>query len=191
MESSARHGYDKNKMDDLFPPDCGTEVESLGILSGRLPAQFLAKMAGNELDIVSIEITNRLGTLSEPMCANVRVRPQEILDQISVLVDPDDSRQLDLFTQIQLDPESRSSRDGLITLLFLLLQQKSRHPQSNGALSARLNELVSYLQSHVALLVAIVHDPQLASLFLIGQHGSQSFTVVTWESTLHQIFRLG
>ena len=51
-------------------------------------------------------------------------RKYEILEQISMLIDPDDQEELDLFAQIQIDPESDTAADNLIDLLFLLVRKQ-------------------------------------------------------------------
>ena len=101
-----------------------------------------------------------------------------------MLIDPDDQEELDLFAQIQIDPESDTAADNLIDLLFLLV--KKQHDSSQGQ---RVAELVSYLGSHVALLQAIVQDPKLTSLFLVGQNGSQSFNSIQKMSLNEQAAR--
>ena len=111
-------------------------------------------------------------------------RKYEILEQISMLIDPDDQEELDLFAQIQIDPESDTAADNLIDLLFLLVRKQ--HDSSQGQ---RVAELVSYLSSHVALLQAIVQDPKLTSLFLVGQNGSQSFNSIQKMSLNEQAAR--
>lgn len=108
----------------------------------------------------------------------------EILEQISMLIDPDDQQELDLFAQIQIDPESETAADNLIDLLFLLVKK-----QSSSSQGQRVAELVSYLNSHVALLQAIVQDPKLTSLFLVGQNGSQSFNSIQKMSLSEQAAR--
>jgi DNA repair exonuclease SbcCD ATPase subunit len=110
-------------------------------------------------------------------------RNQAILEQLSELIDPKDARQADLFTQVQTDLSTNAPLDRLVDLLLLLANSRPR------PFGRKLNELVSYLKSHVALLEAITRDAELASLFLIGQHGSQSFTSLQKSALREQAAR--
>jgi hypothetical protein len=100
------------------------------------------------------------------------------LDNIFPLINQDDPEHVPLYTQLPSDRNPLTFRDELITLLFWLVKRFSLS-------STKLNDLVSYLQSHVALLQALTCDPELASLFFIGQHGSQSFKSIP-ESVLSE-----
>jgi len=69
-------------------------------------------------------------------------------------------------------------------LLFIKEVSKKRDGPSH-----RINRLVSFLKSHVDLLESLVHNPELCTLFIIGEHGSQSFDSIHKSVLLEQSSR--
>jgi hypothetical protein len=146
---------------------CFTHIDSI---QKKLPGRLL-------------ESADRTFSAECPLQKTPRL-PLGALDDIFPLINQDDAEQVALYTQLQSDRDLVTSRDKLITLLFLLV--KCFSPSS-----MKLHELVSYLQSHVALLQAPTCDRELASLFFIEQHGRQSFKSIPESVLTEQARRTG
>lgn len=91
----------------------------------------------------------------------------EFLQEITSKIDPTDKEVLRLFGELQKDPNSVISLQSMI----LHLAKPKQDTQLVG-------KLASYLKSHVELLESIAHNPELASLFLVGENGKQTFTSI-------------
>lgn len=114
----------------------------------------------------------------------------DVLQQVSSLVDSNDDEQVDLFSKIHLDPNAQDAPLKLIKLLTLLIKSRMKFPQIISTESTvTINRLVSYVQSFVSLLQALVHNSDLAALFLVGENGSQSFSELQKTTLLEQAAR--
>ena len=92
----------------------------------------------------------------------------DVLHKISSQIDRNDMKEVNLFNEIQKNPSKTNSKDNLIKLLLRMISKTSNN-------NVKIKRLLSYLKSHVSLLQSISQNPDLASLFIIGENGSQSF----------------
>lgn len=111
------------------------------------------------------------------------------LQQISSLINLKDVEQVELFSKIQQSPNASDAPLKLIKLLTLLIKTRMDIPSQKIAQSCTARQLISYLGSYVALLQAITHNSELASLFLIGNNGEKSFTELEKSTLLEQAAR--
>ncbi|OHT14048.1 hypothetical protein TRFO_43167 [Tritrichomonas foetus] len=135
-------------------------------------------------------------TLAQYLHSDSSSNPDEnitdVLEQVSSLVDSNDPEQVDLYSEIHLSPKSSDAPLKLIRLLSLLIKSRLNYTKfvANDANNQiEINRLVSYLKSHVALLQALCHNADLATLFLVGQNGSQSFSEIQKSTLLEQSAR--
>lgn len=117
-------------------------------------------------------------------------RVLDAIDILSTLVDPYNLEQTQLLVDIQSDPYSQDSQQKIIDLLVRIIsaydfKQFKDIPNEHQVVI----RLVSHLQSHVALLQAITHNAELASLFLVGENGSTSFSQLQKSILLEQASR--
>ena len=86
------------------------------------------------------------------------------LETVSNKIDPTNLDLLKTFMKLQNDPKSPEI---LQEFIIKLLPGRKESPITH--------RLAAYLKSHVELLEAITHNVDLASLFLVGENGKQSF----------------
>lgn len=114
----------------------------------------------------------------------------DVLQQVSSLVDSNDDEQVDLFSNIHLNPNAQDAPLKLIKLLTLLIKSRMKLPKMVSTESTiTVNRLVSYIQNFVSFIQALAHDSNLAALFLVGENKSQSFTELQKTTLLEQAAR--
>ena len=91
----------------------------------------------------------------------------KFLEELSHKIDTGNNELNRLFMDLQTDPNSPE-------LLHEIILSIIKSPK-NSSLTTRL---AAYLKSHVELLEAITHNVELASLFLVGENGEQTFTSI-------------
>ena len=91
----------------------------------------------------------------------------KFLEELSHKIDTGNNELNRLFMDLQTDPNSPEILQEMI--LSILKSPK------NSSFTTRL---AAYLKSHVDLLEAITHNIELASLFLVGENGQQTFTSI-------------
>ena len=138
--------------------------------------------------------TLRKMTLAQYLHSDSSSSPDEniidALEQVSPLIDSNDAEQVDLFSEIRVSPKSEKAPLKLIKLLTILIKARINEQTTKvNRNSINTNRLISYLQSHVALLQALAHNSELATLFLVGQNGNQSFTDLQKSALLEQASR--
>lgn len=128
------------------------------------------------------------------------------LDTVYPLLSQDDKEQTKLYKELRSNPYSKNSQRKTIKLLLkvLLRNKYNSDPDINmknikngqencyaeAANNPIIKRLLSHLESHVVLLEAISHNPELASLFLVGSNGSQSFTSLQKSVLMEQASRM-
>lgn len=114
----------------------------------------------------------------------------DVLQQISSLVDSNDDEQVDLFSNIHLDPNAQDAPLKMIKLLTLLIKSRMKIPQIISAESnITVNRLVSYLQNFVSFIQALANDSSLLNLFLVGENKTQTFSELQKTALLEQAAR--
>ena len=123
------------------------------------------------------------------------------LDTVYPLLSQEDKEQIKLYTELRSNPYSKNSQKKTIKLLLRvliksrcngdeeLLNNLDDSSYSESANSPVVKRLLSHLESHVVLLEAISHNPELASLFLVGSSGSQSFSSLQKSVLMEQASR--
>ncbi|OHS96966.1 hypothetical protein TRFO_36923 [Tritrichomonas foetus] len=130
----------------------------------------------------------------------------DALDVIKSFLDEKDMKERQELSEIRTDPNSPLSQEKTIKMLIKILKclqpnifcQQSRQENLKNELkkdgqkenSATIQRLLSHLESHVNLLESISHNPELASLFLVGSNGSHSFNSLQKSILVEQASRL-
>ena len=100
------------------------------------------------------------------------------LKKLEKIIDPTSKEQILIFKQLQKDPTS-----------IELLRDMILHFNKNVTPSLTIKRLVAHLKSHVQLLEVLTHNAELASLFLVGQNGTQTFTSINKYILREQVGR--
>ena len=103
---------------------------------------------------------------------NIRDSESEVevikfIDELTQKIDPRNTELSQLLEEIRQEPNSTE----LLQEMILKLARQANNEQLTMRLAA-------YLKSHIELLEAITHNVELASLFLVGENGQQTFTSV-------------
>lgn len=118
---------------------------------------------------------------------------QAALDAAFPLIDQGNSNQTTLYNQIRSNPTLKNSPKKTIELLMqiiLHINTSKIFKLNDSSSETIIHRLLCHLQSHVSLLEALSHNPELASLFLVGSSGSQSFSSFQKSILIEQASRL-
>ena len=127
------------------------------------------------------------------------------LNEVTPFLSNEDYAQMQLIDDIKESPETdKSIRRTIELLLNTIKNMKKLKNKSklfgNGDVNegqevqtsdkSTVQRLLTHLESHVVLLEAISHNPELATLFLVGSNGGQSFNSIQKTVLSEQASRL-